>query len=257
MNTTIGILNEEKMCETINDKKFDDLNQNLQYFMYYLFPRIDKSKKIKCFQTENFTKPDICISQEKELKFVSLKYGQSETLHNENIQTFVKFLKECGISDYTIETYLLYHYGDGTTDGTGKRRLSSIQVRFMYDERIRKMNDEFNKSKDFIKKVADRVMFQGVNPDASKAEFIYHGDKDYGVFVSRNQYMRHIEKKNWDFMQTCVHIGPFVVRPHARYSNKEILNEDHRHTVVINYPRFVQDLLYISSRYSFAFNAYK
>ena len=153
--------------------------------------------------------------------------------------------------------YLLYHYGDGTTDGTGKRRMSSIEVRFMFDERIKKMNEEFNKSKEFIKKAAERFMFQGVNPDASKAEYIYHGDPDYGVFVSRNQYMRHIEKKNWDYMQTCVHIGPFVVRPHARYANKEIRNEEHRHTVVINYPRFVQDLLYISSRYSYAFTPNK
>lgn len=257
MNTTIGIENEEKLCESINNKTFYELNMNLQYFMFYLFPHIDKEKKLKCFQTENFIKPDICISQEKDLKFVSVKYGQSETLHNEDIRTFIQFLKDCHISDYTIETYLLYHYGDGTIDGTGQRRMQSIEIRYMYDDRIRKMNEEFNSSKEFIKKFADRVMFQGVNPDASKAEYIYHGDVDYGVFVSRYQFMRHIEKKNWDFMQTCVHVGPFVIRPHARYANKEIRNENHRHTVVINYPRFVQDLLYISSRYNYAFNPSK
>ena len=257
MNTIIGIQNEEKMCENINNKTFDQLNKNLQMFMYYLFPKMDKSKMFKCFQTENFIKPDICISQDSKLKFVSLKYGQSETLHNEHISTFIKFLKDNGISDYTIESYLLYHYGDGTTDGTGQKRMSSIETRFTYDERITKMNEEFNSSKAFIKKFADRVMFQGVNPSTSMAEYIYHGDPDYGVFVSRLQYMRHIEMKNWAFMQTCVHVGPFVLRPHARYANKEILNEEHRHTVTINYPRFVQDILYISSRYAYAFNANK
>ena len=257
MNTSIGIQNEEKFCETINGKTFAQLSENLQYFMFYLFPHMDKSRKFSCFQTENFIKPDICISQENELRFISLKYGQSETLHNENLKTFIEFLKECGISETTIDTYLLYHYGDGSKDGTGTRRMSSVEVRFMYDEQIRKMNEEFNHSKEFIKKFADRVMFQGVNPDASRAEYIYHGDVDYGVFCSRYQFMRHIEKKNWDFMQTCVHVGPFVLRPHARYSNKEIRNEDHRHTVVVNYPRFVQDLLYISSRYSYAFNKSK
>lgn len=257
MNTTVGLKNEENLCETINGKTFNDLNTNLQYFMYYLFPHVDKEKKLRCFQTENFIKPDICISQEKELKYVSVKYGQSETLHNESIQTFIIFLKENGISNETIETYLLYHYGDGTIDGTGQRRMNSVEIRFMYDERIKKMNDEFNRSKEFIKKVADRFMFQGVNPDANKAEFIYHGDADYGVFVSRNQFMRHIEKKNWEYMQTCVHIGPFVIRPHARYANKEIRNEEHRHVVAVTYPRFVQDLLYISSRYAYSFNPNK
>ena len=257
MNTSVGFENEEKMVEAINNKTFNELGQNLAYFMYYLFPHLKKDKKFKCFQTENFIKPDICVSQEKEFKYISIKYGQSETLHNENIQTFVLFLKECGISDYTIETYLLYHYGDGTIDGTGKTRMDSVAVRFMYNERIEKMNKEFNESKEFIKKFAERVMFQGVNPDANRAEFIYHGDPDYGVFVSRNQFMRHIEKKNWDYMETCVHVGPFVIRPHARYARNTYNNpkhEDHRHIVSVNYPRFVQDLLYISSRYNFTFN---
>ena len=257
MNTTIGIENEEKMCLSFNNKNYYELNKNLQLLAYYLFPRLDKEKNFRCFQTENFIKPDICISQESEMKYVSLKYGQSETLHNENIKTFVNFLRDSNISEETIETYLLYHYGDGTTDGTGKRRMSSIEARFAYDDRIRKMNEEFNNSKTFIKKAAERFMFQGVNPDANKAEYIYHGDPEYGVFCSRNQFMRHIEKKNWEYMTTCVHIGPFVIRPHARYSNKEILNESHRHTVVVNYPRFVQDLIYISSRYSFVFNSGK
>ena len=257
MNTTIGIQNEEKFCEQINNKTFDELNTNLQYFMYYLFHQLDKKKKFNCFQTENFIKPDICISQENELRFVSLKYGQSETLHNESIKTFVNFLKDNGISDETVETYLLYHYGDGTIDGTGQHRLSSVEVRFKYDDRIKKMNEEFNNSKEFIKKFAERVMFQGVNPDANKAGFIYHGDPDYGVFVSRYQFMRHIERKNWNYMETCVHIGPFVIRPHSRYANKEIRSEESRHLVVVNYPRFVQDLMYISSRYSYAFNPSK
>ena len=257
MNTSIGIINEEKLCEAINGKTYYELNDNLRFFIHYLFSRVDKEKKFKCFQTENFIKPDICIQQEKECKYVSVKYGQSETIHNENIKTFVIFLKECGISDESIQTYLLYHYGDGTTDGTGKNRLSSIEVRFRYEERIDKMNEEFNKTKEFIKKFADRVLFNGVNPDANKAEFIYYGDSDYGVFVSRNQFMRHIERKNWAYMTTCIHVGPFVIRPHARYSNKEIRNEEHRHTVTINYPRFSSDLNYISSRYSYAFNPNK
>ena len=95
MNTSSGIINEEKLCETLDGKMFNELNTNLQYFMYYLFSDLDKSKKFRCYQTENFIKPDVCISQERELRFVSVKYGQSETLHNENIRTFIAFLKEC------------------------------------------------------------------------------------------------------------------------------------------------------------------
>ena len=251
MNTIVGIENEENFVRCIDNKKYFDLSKHLQYFLRYLFPFVDASEKFHCFQTRNFMKPDICISLQSEMRYVSLKYGEADTVHNENILTFKKFLEENGISQEAINTYLLYHYGDGTTDGSGKRRLGSVEVRFHYEEEIKKLNEEFNQSKEFIKKFADRVMFQGVNPQANCADFIYHGDVDYGVFMSRYQLMQHIDKKNWDFMTGCVHIGPFVVRPHARYSNKEIRNEEHRHTVVVNYPKIIQDIMYIFPRYAF------
>ena len=251
MNTVIGIQNEENFVRLIDNQSYEQLSKHLQYFLHYLFPVIILDAKLHCFQTRNFCKPDICISQQSEMRYVSLKYGESDTVHNENIITFKQFLKENGISDEAIETYLLYHYGDGTTDGTGKRRMGSVEVRFHYDERIKKLNEELNKSKDFVKKFADRVMFQGVNPDANRADFIYHGDHEYGVFMSRFQLMQHIDKRNWDYMTTCVHVGPFVIRPHARYSNKPILNEEHRHTVVVNYPKIIQDIMYIFPRYPF------
>ena len=251
MNTIIGIENEENFVRCIDNKKYDELNKHLQYFLHYLFPVINAETKFHCFQTRNFAKPDICISLESEMRFVSLKYGECETVHNENIITFKQFLKDNGISDEAIEAYLLYHYGDGTTDGTGTRRMGSVEARFHYQDKIKKLNEEFNKSKDFVKKFAERVMFQGVNPQANGADYIYHGDTDYGVFMSKYQLMKQLDKKNYDYMTSCVHIGPFVVRPHARYSNKEIRNVEHRHTVVINYPKIIQDIMYIFPRYPF------
>lgn len=251
MNTVVGIENEENFVKSIDNKTYFELTKHLQYFLHYLFPVINDSVKFHCFQTRNFCKPDVCISLESEMRYVSLKYGECETVHNENIITFKKFLEENGISKEAINTYLLYHYGDGTTDGTGKRRLGSVEVRFHYEKEIIKLNEELNKSKDFVKKFAERVMFQGVNPQANCAEYIYHGDIDYGVFMSKYQMMQHLDKKNYDYMTSCVHIGPFVVRPHARYSNKAIRNEEHRHTVVVNYPKIIQDIMYIFPRYPF------
>ena len=260
MTTVNGFEVEEKLCESINNKTYYDLNKNLQYLVFYLFRHLNKEIKFNCFCTKNFNKPDICISQQRDLKYISVKSGQCEGVHNEDLRTFIEFLKENKISDESIETYLLYHYGDGTTDGTGERRMNTIEVRFTYDDRIKKMNEEFNESKDFIKKFANRVLFQGVDPDAVKAEFIYHGDVDYGVFCSRNQIMRHIERRNWDYMQTCVHIGPFTLRPHARYARStynNVKHEDHRHIGSVNYPRFLQDLMYISSRQKYDYNPNK
>lgn len=251
MSANEGSLNEERMVVALNDKTFDELNPNLQTFILQLFPQLDKSKKINCYHAEPYTKPDIMISQGITRHFISLKTGTSDTVHNERIEPFIEFLKENGFDDYTIESFLLYHYGDGTTDGTGKKRLGVFEVRKEYDERIRALNAAFNKDKSFVKKFADRVMFKGVEPLSEPADVIYHGTEEFGVFMSRFQLMRHIDFRDWSYMQFVVHIGPFVLRPRARYPGKEIKNDDNRKFVVVNYPRLVSDMLYIRNRYLF------
>lgn len=64
-------------------------------------------------------------------------------------------------------------------------------------------------------------MFQGVNPLAMPADVIYHGTEEFGVYMSRFQIMRHIERRTWSYMQVAVHVGPFVIRPKARYPGRE------------------------------------
>jgi len=251
MKTNIGIQNEENFVKCIDNKTYDELNKHLQYFLHYLFPKIDKTKKFHCFLTTNYIKPDICISLESEMRYVSLKYGQSDIFHNENILTFIDFLRVNGISEESIKTYLLFHYGDGTIDGTGKNRFTSVELRFHYRDELRKMNEEFNKNKEFVKKFVDRAVFQGVNSLANCAEYLYHGDPEYGVFLSRFQLMRRVETKNYGFMTECVHIGPLVLRPHARYSNKPIRNDESRHIVEVSYPKIVQEIMFVFSKFPF------
>ena len=246
-----GFLNEDRLMYCIDGKKFDQLNGNLQHFISLILPYLDKEKPIKCCKAEPYTKPDICIYQGNQRVFVSVKHGTTEILHDEKINPFINFLREQGIDEDIINGYLLYHYGDGTTDGTGETRLAAFDARVKYDAEVRKVNEAFNKSKDFIKEFADRVMFKGVNPDAEGANVLYHGDEDYGSFISRNQLMRHLERRSYDFMTQNVHIGPFIVRPRARYPGKEIKNDDHRHKIVVSYPRLLNEVMYISGRYKF------
>ena len=251
MDTNIGIQNEENFVKAINNKTYDELSKHLQYFLHFLFPVIDTSKKFHCSMTTNYIKPDICISLESEMQYVSLKYGQSDVFHNENILTFIEFLRKNDISEESIKTYLLFHYGDGTTDGTGKNRYTAVELRFHYREELQKLNEELNKNKEFVKKFVDRAMFQGVNSLANRADYIYHGDPDYGIFLSRYQLLNRIETKNFSFMTECVHIGPLVLRPHARYSNKTVRNDQSRHIVEASYPKIVQAIMYIFPRYPF------
>ena len=246
-----GFLNEERLMYSIDGKTFKQLNGNLQHFVSLILPYMDKEMVIKCSKTEDYIKPDLCIYQGNQRVYVSVKHGTTETLHDEKLNPFINFLREHGIEEDVINAYLLYHFGDGTTDGTGENRLPAFDARVKYDEQVKKVNAAFNKSIDFIKEFADRVMFKGVNPDAEAADVLYHGDEDYGSFISRNQLMRHLERRNYNFMTQNVHIGPFIVRPKARYPGREIKNNDHRNKIVVSFPRLLNEVMYISGRYKF------
>ena len=246
----IGHEFEVKFVEAINDKKFDELNQNLKHFISFIFPDLDKNEKIKCCKLDNLSKPDICVYQKSNYHFVSLKTGMCESFHTENISTFLEFLRENNIDETTIRNYLLYHYGDGTTDGSGETRLSSVETRFKYSQEIKEINDAFNYSKNFIKAFAERVMWKGVRKESDPAEVLYHGDLDYGFFITRSEFRRHIDKKSWEYMERCVHVGPFVIRPKARYATCEVKNPEFRNCVTVSYPRLIFDMEYIYKIYN-------
>ena len=251
MSLNDGFMNEQKLILGINGKTYNDLNPNLKHLIDYALPTLDRDAKISCYPAEEYTKPDICISQNGVSRYISVKHGTAEGVHEEQLDRFIQFLKECNIDDYTIEGYLLYHFGDQTTDGTGTKRLDYFNVMATFKDRVDQVNQKFNESREFVKKFADRVLFQGVNDLSTPADMIYHGDEDFGSFVSKRQIMRHLELRKWSFMTSIVHIGPFVLRPKARYPNKEIKNDSFRYRVVVSYPKLVNDIMYIFNRYPF------
>ncbi|MCQ3035189.1 MAG: hypothetical protein MJ248_03115 [Bacilli bacterium] len=249
MLTKSGISNEDEFVEKVNGKKYGELNNNLQYFIAHLFPYVSDDDMLYCFKTEDYIKPDICIKWKDKEEFISLKFGMSDGIHGESLLTFLDFLKSLGLEQEYIKTIQLFAYGDGTTDGTGEVRKNGIEVRYELKDEIFKLNKRLNQDKDFIKKVIERLLFKGVNPLAQKARYIYHGNTEYGDFVSSSQIMKHIDNKSWAFMD-CPHIGPVVFRPHARYSQKTIRNEKYRHELKFSWPNLLPDMRYMNRRYN-------
>jgi len=109
-------------------------------------------------------------------------------------------------------------------------------------------NEELNANVDLVTQVVERCVFVGnIDPD-KPADYVYHGDLRYGVLCNRKQIIRHLRHKGFDYIR-CLHIGPLMIRPHARYADKEIKNEDSRNKVDLQWLNFFEDLKYISERY--------
>ena len=244
-----GSLHEDEMIEFLNNKQVKTLSNNLRNMVVELFGVVDPEETIQCEHAIDYTKPDFVVTYKGKQKYVSMKSGNGELVHHENIDTFCKFLESIGVSNETITTIKLHQFGDGTIDGTGVKRYELSELKYALRDRIKKANFELNQI-EIVVRVAERVLFQGVNPDVPEANAIYHGTFEYGVMANKKQILKYInaKKARWAFYDN-LHIGPFFLRPHARYINTEIKSEKSRRMIDLHWPRMYSDIDYISHHF--------
>lgn len=250
MYNNYGLQNEVELENAINGKRFSELNENLQRMVTQLFGHLNDSDVLACRRTDNYIKPDIVVSCRGKDCYISVKCNHSKFMHTESIKSFVMFLRSLGISEETQKTLLLFQYGDGTMNGTGEIRMNRNQVYDWLAERITNANRELNNRLDFIEKVVNRVVFQGVDLVADSADYIYDGTVDYGIIVSKRQVRSYLKRGDWHFYDN-IHIGPIMMRPHARYANRAIVSDERRNHIMCSWANFDQEMQFIAKHFAF------
>ena len=250
MSSNEGFHKEDEMIAHLNNKKYGELSNNLRNMVRNLFEpmKLKEDDLISCHKVEGYLKPDFCLLCQGVEKFVSMKSGTAECVHEEYVDLFVKRLEDAGISKETIETILLYHYGDGTTDGSAEERIPYVTLRAMLDLRIQKANLELNHDKDFVMKMMRHCIYVGSSERAIPIDAIYFGDYEYGNLATVRQLDRHFMVRDWKWINN-LHIGPLMLRPHARYYGKEITNQKRRRTLEAYWPKLGNDIAFIAKRY--------
>ena len=248
MHKNRGLLNEDKMIKMINEKTIDEMNKNIAFFLEEMYGLVDKDIIFHAQKIEGFIKPDFEIEYLGELHFVSMKSGRATTVHQESIKSFILFLRQFGISKRTQKTLLLYQYGDGTMDGTGEKRLGYTDIRYKLKNEIEEANIELNSNYELITAFANRILFVGTDETNQSADYIYHGTYKLGTFASKRQINKWLRRKTYAYIE-ALHIGPFLFRPHARYADTTIKDEESRHKVDIYWPTIQSDLDYIQEKY--------
>lgn len=237
-NQITGTIFEEKVVQNLNGNSFRTLSEVYKLLIKKIFPDIKEDSLIKSGTIRGFMKADIFIEAEGKKVNVSLKTGTARVIHQERVQTFIGYLRSKGISDETLKTILLMHFSDGTLNGTGAKRYSFDKMRYALDERIKKANEELNNNISFVRDFIDHCMFVGVMDNPVIADYVYHGEDEFGYVVSRDNMLAYARKKNWDYYSN-LHIGPLFFRCHARYLNKPIKNERSRMRVDVWWPNLL------------------
>ena len=250
MSNNDSLLVEDIIVKSINGKRYEQIGNNLKHMLFAAFGPIDDDEVIYSHKTEGFIKPDLIVEINGVYKNISVKSGRAENVHNEILDNFIAFLREKGISEKTLLTIKRYHYGDGTTDGTGENRKNYYELMNEMKDDIDLANEELNYRKEFVLDVVYHCVFQGTSKDNPVVDAIYFGSKEYGIVATRKQIISHLRKRSFSFYDN-LHIGPLHLRPHSRYSDREVVDERNRQRIIAYWPNLNADLDYISKRYNY------
>lgn len=136
-----GIQNEKEIQDYIDGKTIMELNPNLRAFILDIFGlarnHISQSKISARRTCDTDYKPDMIIKYEGQIKNISIKIGNGNSVHQEKISEFIEYCKKLGVNQETIDDLLFFHWGDGTLDGSApvSERRSAKEIISSYPEK--------------------------------------------------------------------------------------------------------------------------
>lgn len=241
-----GIQNETEIMNAINGKKYSELTKHLKHIVKEMFNDVEDGDVVHVEKVPGFAKPDLKFTLYNETHYLSVKFGASSQVHCEELEVFVQWLKDHAFSDHIIDCFKKYHYGDGTLDGSGKRRMGQQEVLNTYKQEIDEINEAFNSNRYLVRDLAKLVVFVGNDPSKPSADFLYHGDIEEGEICSMDSVLRYFKTKKVDKLITP-HFGRILLRPYARYLNGNETYPEKRHKVVFEWCRMNWDLEFIKT----------
>lgn len=245
-----GYKNEEDFVELFNNKFFGDLDNNSQLFLKELFGEImDNNEMIVSWKNRAVQKADIFIKYKNYVKSISLKCGNSNSIHHEQLQEFNRYLVKLGIPYKIIDKYTSYHYGyfkdeNGNTDFSN--RLSSTEYKSYYQKEIDIFNESINKTR-LIVDMVDRFIVRGRNSDYDIDALISGTSDDYVWLLKHDIYDLVLSKRCLNF--TSPHIACMTIGPKKRNINRDSKNNSDKYIVCIRWNFLKEDIICFKNNY--------
>ena len=208
-----GKQNEIEFVKYINNKKICELNLLMIELIENLFDDFDYDDRVYAWLNDKPQKTDFFIKINDNIKRISLKIGDKNSVHVEPISEFIHFLIVNNIEREIVIKYLNYHYADGSTNGSGVKRLSVSDYKIEHQGEIDEINKNFNNDK-FIRNAIQRFILKGRNDD-NEVDALVYGSIDDFLFLNKEDIYELIFSRK-DIYSSGVHIGPIFVQPLSR-----------------------------------------
>lgn len=170
MGVNRGFEIERAIKLNLNHATFSSLSDEYQKLMVNLFKNVDgMNDLIKCEKNEGVgleKKSDLTIEFQNKSVNISIKSGSANSIHQENIHSFIKFLmSKKELQDENINLIYEFHWCDGSTNNSGKveDRKSKVEYKKIHQKKYLRY---MNVLRDYKKEIFYRVFTGSENqPD--------------------------------------------------------------------------------------------
>lgn len=235
-----GFDNEREFVYYLNKRRVKDLNPIFNDLFKKLYGNISSNELIIANIDFNRKKTDIIIAVCGVEKRISIKKGIKNSVHVEGISSFIHFLIENGISRDNIITYLKYHYADGTTNGSGRLRISAEEYKKNHQREIDDLNKELNNDT-LVNKAINRFIVKGRN-DYNEIDVLIYGVVDDFIWIVKDDIRKIIIKKINDY-STAIHFSSLTIQPQNRCLNFNSKYDKQRFCVQIKWYNISDDII--------------
>lgn len=235
-----GYQNERDFYEYLNGRKVGELNPLFEELITKLYGKVSREQHIKAELNFERKKYDLLIEVNGIAKRISIKKGVNNSVHSESLSSFVIFLNNSHIEKRTIINYLKYHYADGTTDGSGSKRISASDYKKKFKNEIENINKQINQP-EIMDKAIERFVLQGKNSDI-KIDAIIHGTIDGFLWLTSEEVKKIIISKI-NNNKPGVHFGQLYCQSLQRCLNHNKKAEHRRHFIQIKWYSMIDDII--------------
>lgn len=239
-----GYQNEYDFIRLFNNKYLHELDSNSQAFLKDLFEEeLNDNEQIKSWKNKMPQKTDIFIKYKNYIKNISLKCGKGNSVHQESVQDFQRYLVKIGIPYKTIDKYMSYHYGykkniEGTNDYS--IRLNADEYKELYQNEIDIFNTAINKTR-IIVDMIDRFVVRGKNSDYDIDALVCGTIDDYVWIKKYDLYDLILSKKELYF--SSPHISCMTIGPKKRNINRDENNSKERYIISVRWGFIREDII--------------
>ena len=239
-----GFINEKNLIDYLHNKTFNEFNDNIKNFLFFLFGKnIDISARFIANKAGNQVKPDIYIEYCGVKKYISIKKGSGNSVHQETIDMFFPFFEQL-LDSVQLSNIKRFHYGDDTIDDSGENRYSANQCKTRYREEIKELNVNINKWEN-LSVFLERFLFIG-NVGDLLVDVVYYGTLENGLWASRDEIIDYVSKNY--FATNAVHFGPLSYQVWGRNEKRTAKHPDRRYVMQVKWGSIVKDIIAIRKR---------